>query len=256
MTLNEEIQNWLEKQGYSLEMRTSAAFREAGFEVRQSSYCLDPETNEGREINMIAIDPDILGAIKIQFVIECKATQKPWVLLSSLDTVMGYNRYFAYGILSEKALDAYIERGTELIDSLPWLEKEGLIGYSLREAFSDGKDIAQSVGKSIANACEFIVRPPNEKYIAPYIIVFPIIVVNTPLFECSLQNDGNLKLEEVDKGEFLFPSYKPKSFGACIRVITEKYLQTFAKEAKTSAEKIREAFKLEEREFLKSFSKK
>jgi hypothetical protein len=257
VTLSDKIQEWLETQGYPLEMRTAAAFRKAGFEVRQSSHYLDSETNKGREIDVIATDPDnlMLGIVQIHFVIECKATKKPWVLLSSTDTVVGYNRFFAYGVLSENVMDVFIERSLELIDSLPWLRKDGLIGYSLRQSFSDGSDIAYSAGMSVAKACEYLVRPPNSKYVAPYIIAFPVIVVDTPLIECSLQADGQLKLDEVDKGEFLFFAYLPKFFGSCIRVITEKYLPVFTQEAKNAAERIRVALKPKEEDFIKSLKK-
>ena len=48
-------------------MKTAAAFRAAGFEVRQSSYYIDQETGKGREIDVLAMDPDpyMLGATRI-----------------------------------------------------------------------------------------------------------------------------------------------------------------------------------------------
>jgi hypothetical protein len=73
-----KVKEWLEKQGFLLEMKTAAAFRDAGFEVRQSSHYVDPDTGKSREIDVLARDPDFLGIVDIQFTIECKASKKPW----------------------------------------------------------------------------------------------------------------------------------------------------------------------------------
>jgi hypothetical protein len=90
-----KVREWLDAQGFTLEMRTASAFRAAGFEVRQSSHYIDPETGKGREIDVVAADPDVLGVVDITFVVECKSSKKPWVLLCSPDTVVGYDRLFA-----------------------------------------------------------------------------------------------------------------------------------------------------------------
>ena len=41
-------------------MHTAAAFRAGGFEVRQSSHYVDPESGKGREIDVVALHPDVL----------------------------------------------------------------------------------------------------------------------------------------------------------------------------------------------------
>jgi hypothetical protein len=43
------VKEWLEKQGFLLEMKTAAAFRQAGFEVRQCSHYVDPDSGKSRE---------------------------------------------------------------------------------------------------------------------------------------------------------------------------------------------------------------
>jgi hypothetical protein len=57
----EEVQRWLTGQGFPLEMRTASAFSRAGFEVRQSVLYTDSETAKSREIDILAIAPDVLG---------------------------------------------------------------------------------------------------------------------------------------------------------------------------------------------------
>jgi len=52
MTQNEQmvksVKDWLLKGGFPLEMKTASAFREAGFEVRQSVNYIDPDTKKLR----------------------------------------------------------------------------------------------------------------------------------------------------------------------------------------------------------------
>jgi hypothetical protein len=126
VALTDEVRQWLDDQGFALEMRAAAAFREAGFEVRQSRHFMDAETGKAREIDVLATDPDIMGIVAIHFAIECKSTKKPWVLLASEDVLSGCNRLFAFGVLTEKTIRAFAEHIRELLDTLPWLRKRVL----------------------------------------------------------------------------------------------------------------------------------
>jgi hypothetical protein len=108
---------------------------------------------------------------------------------------------------------------------------------------------------SVAKACESLVHPLDSSYTAPFILAFPVIVIDTPLFECTLQSDGQLQLDDVSQGEFLFVARLPSRFGSCIRVITEGYVQTFAQEARDAAEQFRAALKPKEERIRKTWSK-
>lgn len=246
MTLIDNVREWLEGQGFPLEMRAAAAFRAAGFEVRQASHYLDPENGTSREIDVLATDPDFLGIVGIHFAIECKSSKKPWVLLTSPHTLSGYNRLFAFGVLSEKALHAFAERFRDFIGTVPWLRKDGPAGYSFRQALGERADIAFSAAVSVAKACEYLIRPTDKQYAAPLGFAFPVIVVDTPLIACSLDDDSGLRLTEIEQGEFLFFARLPRQFGSCIRVVTARALSGFALEAKQTAERLRAALKPEE----------
>src|SRR5438105_1869889 len=134
MTMIPRVRNWLEQQGFTLEMRTAAAFRAAGFEVRQASHYTDAETGKGREIDVVARDPDILGVVDIVFIVECKSATKPWALLCSPDVLTGYNRLFAFAAVSEKVVDVIAKSIVELLPKIGWLRKDSPVGYNLRQA--------------------------------------------------------------------------------------------------------------------------
>jgi len=75
---------------------------------------------------------------------------------------------------------------------------------------------------------------------------FPVIVIDSPLFECSRKQDGELDLIAVSNSEFLFSAHIPDYIGCCVKVITKEHLPDFAKWAKQLANTIREELKDEE----------
>jgi hypothetical protein len=241
----EQLRTWLNTQGSPLEMRTAAAFRADGFEVTQSTHFTDSETQKSRELDVFArdIDPSHQGILDINFVIECKASAKPWVLLCSPDTMVGYNRFFSFAVSSESARHLLDKHFSELMEKLPWFSKQGLVGYSVRQAYSDN-DVAFAATLAIAKAAVSVRRAVEERY-KKFIFTFPVIVIDAPLFLCSLETDGNLKLEEVDEGEVLFLPAVPETLQTCIRIVTAKRLPLFVAEAKRMAEQLRAEFAVE-----------
>ena len=233
----EKVEKWLIEQGFSLEMRTASAFREVGFEVRQSTLYRDPETEKSREVDVYAIDPDDRGILGISFVVECKAAVKPWVLLCSPHTLSGYNRLLSFSVASTDARGALGDRFEDLVGNLPWLRKEGLIGYSLRQAFSDN-DAAYAAAMSVAKAADFQVNK-IAGHVPKFCFVFPVIVVDSPLILCSMSEAGQIVLKEAEQGEFLFHADPPRNFGTCIRVVKSTSLPGFAAEAKQVANQLR-----------------
>jgi hypothetical protein len=234
-------------------MQTAAAFRNAGFEVRQSSFYIDSETGKSREIDVIARHPDDLGIINIRFVVECKAGKKPWVLLCSPDTLLNYNHLLAFAASSKTArhvLVSHLDDFKALAERIPWIDKKGLIGYSLRQAHSE-KDIGYEAAVGLAKACNSFVLETgrDSKQIA---FAFPVIVIDGPLIRCSLAENGDVQLEEVSVGEFLFG----QEFGACIRVVTVKYLATFAFEAKKTMDLLRSELKSDANQIRESWDSK
>ncbi len=236
MTLIPKVREWLENQGFPLEMKAAAAFRTAGFEVRQSSFYTDPETTKNREIDLVALDRDYSGVINIQFIVECKTGKNPWVLLCSRDALRNYNRFFAFAASSKTARHILVDHVGDDFEAfsarIPWVEKQELSGYSLRRAYSE-KDTAFEAAVGVAKACNAFIQ--GEQRVDWIAFAFPVIVVDGPLVRCWLDENGDLQLEEATEGEFLFGH----DFGACIRVVTAEHLSAFALEAKSVAERLR-----------------
>lgn len=240
MTARTKVQEWLEKTGFPLEMAAAASFRRAGFFVRQSCTYPDPQTEKGREIDVLASDSDFLGDFETSFVIECKASKKPWVVLKSSDALAAYNRLSAFAVTTQPAREAIIKARDRGAPFKQYIQREDSGGYGFRQAFSEDADPAYSSAISVLKACHGLTTArrmpgvPEAKHVA-----FPVIVVDAPLFECSLLEDGHLDLAEVSQSEFLFTAHLPTAVGCCIRVVTKPHLEAFCEYAKSIAQALR-----------------
>ena len=243
----EKVLEWLQKTGFPLEMYAASVFRSAGFDVRQSFTYSDPESAKGREIDVLVQDPDWFGVIEISFVVECKASPNPWVVLTSEDALSNYNCLFAFAITSAAARQALIAKGFATFGALdPYIKRPSHGGYGFRQAFGKDNDPAYAAAIGALKACAGLARDRTSSNIPRLAFVFPIIVVDAPLFECALAEDGELRLTEVEQSEFLFSAYVPEHVGTCIKVVTKGQLPEFARWAKQLANRIREELKHEE----------
>lgn len=247
MTLIDETQKWLESQGFPLEMRTAAAFRKAGFYAQQAVLYDDPETQKKREIDVEAGVPAYDGLVRVYFIVECKTTKKPWVLLCSEGTSTTHARHDVFSAMTKLARKSLFDRRRDwdrIAKSIPWLYKESdLMGYAFRQAHSD-RDTGYEAAMSVAKACAVRVNEDRPQGIA---FGFPVIVTNAPLIKCWLSDNGQLQLQEVNQGEFLFLE---EGFTFSIRVVTASHLPAFALEAKTIGDELRKEFRPEAEQWM------
>jgi hypothetical protein len=255
MTVIPQVREWLEKQGYSLEMRAASAFRGAGFDpVRQSSYYTDTETNKSREMDVEAISVSRIGFVDVRFFVECKSSDKPWVLLCSTDTLRNYSRLFAFCAMSKRSLDIFADQHFDnpKFGRFPWFRKDGVIGaYSFRQAFSKDVDSAYAAAMNVMKACYDHVAE-NKRTLKAFYFAFPVIVVDTPLIRCTLDSRGELELEEVQEGEFLFFGHEQ---GTCIRIVTIGHLPAFVSDAKRVADQLIEEMSDQEANLVEALKK-
>lgn len=237
--LTEKILEWLRITGFPLEMEAASAFRTAGFDVRQSCTFPDPQSDKGREIDVLATDQNIFGVIEISFVVECKSSSKPWVVLTSEDALYGYNRLLAFGVTSGAALSVLADRIAEFPHLGSYIKRPEHGGYSFRQALGKESDPAYAAAMAALKACHGLAHDRIGSSVPRLAFAFPVIVVDSPLFECSRTLDGELILKQVTNSEFLFSAHIPEHIGCCIKVITRDYLSEFAKWAKGLARIIR-----------------
>ena len=91
LELEKKIIEWLNSQGYPLEMAVAQLFRNSGFWVIQSDFYEDKESGKKREIDIVAHvskQSEVLLPLNFGFsvgcCVECKlGKDKPWLLLTS-----------------------------------------------------------------------------------------------------------------------------------------------------------------------------
>lgn len=242
MDLHAKLNSWLNNSGYPLEMRVASIVRkQKKLAVRQGWHFIDPESGDSREIDVVCTARDIRGFAEVNFVIECKATNKPWVIFSSEDAADSYHRLSSFGLfsndahkaISEQIFSSSLENDYVNIDSslIPWFKKDGLVGYSVAQAFDGNKDIPYNASLSCIKAATWLLSNSLwQNGSLPFTISFPIIVTSSPLFECSLNEEGESILKEINHGFLFFKQHVKNSKPTCISIVTENYLETFINE--------------------------
>jgi len=230
-TLAGKVASWLSTQGYPLEMRVAAAMRQGGLGVRQSVHYSDAESAKSREADVVGttVDRPGLAMALACFVVECKAASKPWVLFTSPHTLAGYNRLFAFGVTNE-AVKAGFDHPAQWAEELEWFKKDGPVGYNLQEAFADGSDRAYGAATSVVKAAMALVQPREGEWQPPIRLAFPAIVVDAPLFECSLDDEGKPRLVEIALGWLFCDVCMPGYIPTCIRIVGRRGLAAYMSE--------------------------
>ncbi len=253
--LTSKLTKWLNEQGYPLEMQVAAMARKhTSFEIRQGWHYKDPESTNSREIDIVCTSSEPRGVAEINFVIECKATKKPWVLFSSDDAASSYHRLSSFGLFSKDARAAVSEQlfsnesdenNYKHAKSIPWLWKDGLIGYAISQAFEGNKDVPYKASLSSVKAAIWLLSNSlwqTGKH-RTYSISFPIIVTTSPLFECALNADGIPTLKEINHGHLFFKQHIDDFTATCISIVNEQHFECFIKECQEVSEHLFEAMK-------------
>lgn len=217
--IEEKVLEWIQEQGYPLEMYVAKAFGDANYQLTQSHIYLDPETQKPREIDLVTYKnrqrsrdksasgehEEIEGAtITVGCCVECKLSkQKPWVLFMSDSPFAG--AFDFYPITTE--IGSSFLRQVTHIPGIPKVYALNNLyqacGYGVTQAFTTGTDVPyQAIMSAIKSTVarveeEYIIHPLYGQAIPIY---FPVVVIDGQLLECALDDEGNAKIQEVDSG--------------------------------------------------------
>jgi len=238
--MEERIREWLEKQGYPLEMKVARLFHAQRFRIVQSEYYEDAETGTPRETDVTAhIDCECGGvSVRIEFMIECKSTHdKPWVLFTSgrglADPARVAQR--AASKIGSKALMKLCQR--KEIQDLALFQMHERTAYGMTQAFTTGNDITFSSATSVSKATAAEIAKA-EKYTSlghPIcLFVFPLIVIDAQLVEAYLDNDGELVVNRADSGTLAWRHRLVGEPHTIIRVLRVDEVDSYAAEMFTS----------------------
>lgn len=228
LELKKKVDEWLNSQGYPLEMKIAQAFAKKEFDVLQPYHFPDPETNTLRETDLVVRCTDHVGLLQLFFVIECKKSDKPWVMISSENN--SYNRLHSFAFMSDKSLDAVAENLDSMLE-LPWYKRSNRIGYGITQAFTSGNDICfKAMMSATKGAVSYFSHDIKKEVTNGFSFVFPIIILDGHLFESHLDQNGKTQTEALNSGHILFNIPLGKVSGKTVRIITLERVESLVEE--------------------------
>jgi hypothetical protein len=263
--LSTKVKNWVEEQGYSLEMRVAKRFQENGFSVSQFEHFVDQESHSVRPVDVVAtLSQDFESSrVDVKLYIECKysAKDKPWVIVVTSDK-FDKHAFFSRTLKGQhpynwKRIDSL--QGSVTAKLIQNIEKEvGLgsfmiknPGYVVAEAFKVQSDHAYDAIMQISKCVEAHDNDVEETYKKTiqgweqidyqmwrnfglfFSIAIPIVVINGQLFESYLTNDNVVEASEIESGTVFVPYRRHETNPHAevvlspVTVVTEKHLDSF-----------------------------
>lgn len=222
----QKIEEWLDKQGYPLEMNVAKELSASGFNCRQSYYHKDSETGKRREVDVVGAYglTNSVNTINFQLIIECKNNQdKPWITFSDSINKPSFETYITnrpasrIGVKYLKHLKGSTDVKTKELFNVP-----STFAYNVTEAFDTGSDKVYSAIMSVINATKYRRDRVNSeaKFNTLCEVYFPIIVIGGKLFDCYLNSDNVKCIEEVGHKYFFWRNDILETNGIIIEITT------------------------------------
>jgi hypothetical protein len=275
------VRSWLAAQGYPLEMRTAAAFQRAGADVSQSQYILTSD-GKSREVDVLArfwrmwpiltstelddMKPTSAHLFGLTAICECKSgprSQKPWIVFTSSHhpiQSLPLLRFMRFG--SSLGLKLLLEgaRSATEIETLDIFKAPERCGYSLavahlksndnnigskKDANSDqGYDHAfGTLMKLTATAKAAAAELESTSALLVNFLIFPVIVVDTPIVECWLDDTNQIQLQECDRATIVWKTPKESSGLTIIDIVQESGMGAYVAQLRTAFEQLLERYR-------------
>lgn len=252
--MKDKVEEWLSKEGYSLEFYVATQFQKSYFNVMQGSYVRDKDNDSVREIDVIASTDfeDDNFIIRILNVIECKwSKDKPWVIFTSNNS-MNPRATIAQSFASSlgDAILWHVSGNEELYNTSYFYSPE-YAGFGGRQALTNpnGKDLFYSSMQSITSATNQLTKEYDNKHFQQFnlpkiaVIAFPIIVVDGVLFEAKYDSEQEMiLLNETNHVRLHWSGSDSWEFHSTIDVVTKNYIGEFAKQRRKETELLGEIF--------------
>lgn len=221
-----KLNEWLEKQGYPLEMKVAKELLKSGFHPLQSNYYKDPESEKSREIDVIGQIGYTYKEYNIifQLIIECKNNiSKPWITFSSETHGIG-NREFLTHRPSSRIGNKYLQFLSEnnLASEMEIFKRPQTFAYNVTQAFETDSDRVYSALMSVSNATKYRKEKINNdtKFAKHCEIYFPMIVLGGKLFDCYLDESNQSQIEEIGHKTLLWKNSTIGNVNTLVEIIT------------------------------------
>jgi hypothetical protein len=255
-SLEAKIMEWLDRQGYPLEMYTAKCCRDSGFAAYPSSYFQDTQSGQQRETDVYAHTRRIPVTDKgrefqLSFAFECKQSRaKPWVAFTHTDerNTMHPKAAMAQRIVPEYAFSWWrnLVKKADQNDLYPFGYANPLAHSLVRVSFERSNEDAayaalMSVTKAAIGIADWLdlgssAGGDNQLF---YTVVSPILVLDTPLFSCHLNDRNEISIASIDRCTLQWSNQVSQtSASTIIEIVTKQALPTFLNDAKITLSRI------------------
>lgn len=246
-SLEKKVVDWLNNQGYPLEMFTERCCREKGLATHQSWYYRDRESGQQRETDVFAHTRRLSVTsdgreFQLSFTFECKQSRsKPWVALVHTDGTyrLGLKAAMVQRIVPEYCEEWWINLAHKAgrHNNYP-LDNGNPVGYSLvRVSFDKSdNDLAYAALMSAAKAAIGITdwldtASKAEKAGSLYFtVVIPVLVLDSPLFSCCLDDNNEIRVLPIQRCSIQWANQVGAMPNTIVEVVTKESLPDFLQE--------------------------
>jgi hypothetical protein len=242
-----QIKNWLEKQGYPLEMEVAAYAAKQGFEVSQSDYYIDQDDGKPREIDLVLSKKAVKYkdfSIGYHLCVECKSgKEKPWLLLASddlsiysnlINNFLLHNSYATTKIADEILIQSYCLGNSNNI--FPRLTITRIVGYGVTQAFSETDIPFKALMTAGKAAYDYLRRNNGAELTIPVHLFIPVVVIDAPLFSVVRTKESNLEINPINRATLLWNQVIAGRSRNCIHIVRKSHIEEFLSECSKSAD--------------------
>lgn len=220
-----EVFEWLQRQGYPLEMSVAQSFDILPlYDASLGNYYEDQDTGKMREIDILA--QAMLGdgrthSLRLCYLVECKTDKDdPWVILKSeAESSLIPTFLYVYSQVAYELMFRILYRKKEslsMLYRLPVFRYNNDIGHGIARArISDKQNKNRTdysyvaLSSSIKSSFYYSRFPDKPEFVTttavgllPYIsaISIPTIILNGDLYECWLDESDQPRIKRIESG--------------------------------------------------------
>jgi len=239
--IESRIINEINKSGFPLELRVTELLRSRGYSTDQSVYFVDNDEGKGREFDIYSRKISFQKKKKQNwfaeniFTIECKKSDKPWVIFTSPKDGDDDN-IFDYDMMAEVNLEIPVwsvetiwQTVIEPINEVSPLFDHPRHGRTYFIPFTNS-EAGDAIYKALTTSVKAAVAIKDKGRFGGHCLSFyyPTIVLQGRLFESYLEN-GNSQLSEVEilPVRFTYQSAQYNPIRYIVPIVTEKALKKY-----------------------------
>jgi hypothetical protein len=242
--LEQRIRDWLSTHGYPLKMRTARVFQQCGLHTTIQEFYRDGHKH--REIDVVGrLQSDLLEPLcaespdkllECQILAACNAsTEEPWVAFSRDRSELNASEYhYKDRAANEVGRRLWDQAWPEITRDAPFLTSGERVAYSVRCAFENrDQDAAFAATSDIIDAAAKKARgAPRWQHYLRCRLIFPIVVIAAPLFECTLGSNNDTQLRSTDHISVYFRRRTLGDLFTIVDLMTEDYVATYCRHVK------------------------